>query len=62
MLILDAPAQYLHQRQQKRNEHERFDALGLAKLDKIRAGYLIEAKKRRYPCYCCYRIANCCAW
>lgn len=49
MLILDAPAQYLHQRQLKRKEHERFDALGLAKLDKIRAGYLIEAKKRNIP-------------
>lgn len=49
MLVLDAPADYLHQRQLKRNGHERFDALGLAKLDKIRAGYLLEAKKRNIP-------------
>ncbi len=49
MIVLDAPAQFLHQRQIERNEHERFDSLGLNILDKIRAGYLIEAKKRNIP-------------
>ena len=49
MIVLDAPAQYLHQRQIERNELERFDSLGLNILDKIRAGYLIEAKKRNIP-------------
>jgi dTMP kinase len=48
-LILDAPADVLSKRQKARFQGERFDNLDIAFLDRVRAGYLVEAKKRHYP-------------
>ncbi len=48
-IILDAPTDVLAHRMAGRKNGERFDALDLQFLDKVRAGYLIEAKQRGYP-------------
>jgi dTMP kinase len=48
-IVMDAPADVLYRRQKVRAQGERFDNLDIAFLDKVRAGYLIEAKKRHYP-------------
>lgn len=48
-LVLDAPVQALHERLSKRNQGERFDNLDDAFLERIRAGYLWEAKQRGLP-------------
>ena len=48
-IVLDAPATVLKQRSDERNGGERFDNLDEAFLERVRAGYLLEAKKRSYP-------------
>ena len=48
-IILDAPAKILYDRINNRNQGERFDNLELDTIERIRRGYLIEAKKRGYP-------------
>lgn len=48
-IILDAPVQTLRQRAQVRGAGERFDNLDEEFLEKVRAGYLWEAKQRGYP-------------
>lgn len=48
-IVLDAPAQVLRQRAEKRGAGERFDNLDETFLDRVRAGYLWEAKQRGYP-------------
>jgi len=52
-IILDAPSQILYERVHKRGQGERFDDLEIAFLDRVRAGYLIEAKKRNLPVLPC---------
>ena len=48
-VILDAPSEVLASRSLQRGQGERFDALELELLERIRAGYLIEARERNYP-------------
>ena len=48
-VVLDAPVQTLKERTTDRNNKERFDELEIAMLERIRAGYLWEAKQRGYP-------------
>lgn len=48
-IVLDAPADHLYKRMQARKHGERFDNLDLEFLDRVRAGYLLEAKQRQYP-------------
>lgn len=48
-IVLDAPVQMLHERAKKRGEAERFDSLPPETLERIRAGYLWEAKQRNMP-------------
>ncbi|MBP7858221.1 dTMP kinase [Candidatus Saccharibacteria bacterium] len=48
-IVLDAPVQMLHERAKKRGETERFDNLPPETLERIRAGYLWEAKQRNMP-------------
>lgn len=48
-IILDAPAQELKNRAKGRGAGERFDNLDIGFLERVRAGYLWEAKQRGYP-------------
>ena len=48
-IILDAPTDELAKRMSSRKNGERFDNLDLSFLDRVRAGYLLEAKQRNYP-------------
>lgn len=48
-IILDAPVNILHSRLQARLSGERFDSLDDAFLERVRAGYLWEAKQRNLP-------------
>lgn len=48
-LVLDAPVQALHDRLTERHQGERFDNLDEAFLERVRAGYLWEAKQRGLP-------------
>jgi dTMP kinase len=48
-VVLDAPAQSLKERATHRGAGEKFDNLDLAFLERVRAGYLWEAKQRGYP-------------
>ncbi|MBA2279070.1 dTMP kinase [Candidatus Saccharibacteria bacterium] len=48
-IVLDAPASVLHQRAIGRSAGERFDNLDISFLERVRAGYLWEAKQRGYP-------------
>lgn len=48
-IVLDAPVNVLTQRLQGRNSGERFDNLSDAFLERVRAGYLWEAKQRGLP-------------
>ncbi len=48
-VILDAPVDYLIKRAKSRGQGERFDNLDENFLDKVRAGYLLEAKNRNLP-------------
>jgi dTMP kinase len=48
-VILDAPVQMLKQRVKERFSAERFDNLDDAFLERVRAGYLWEAKQRNLP-------------
>jgi len=48
-IVMDAPVQTLKQRAQSRGQGERFDNLDEAFLERVRAGYLWEAKQRDLP-------------
>ncbi|MDB5169329.1 MAG: putative thymidylate synthase [Candidatus Saccharibacteria bacterium] len=48
-VVLDAPAATLKERAQGRGQGERFDNLDQAFLERVRAGYLWEAKQRNLP-------------
>lgn len=48
-IILDAPTNVLRQRADDRGQGERFDNLDVDFLERVRAGYLWEAKERNYP-------------
>lgn len=48
-IVLDASAQTLKQRTDSRHQGERFDNLSLEMLERIRSGYLWEAKQRKLP-------------
>ncbi|HVC36064.1 MAG TPA: dTMP kinase [Candidatus Dormibacteraeota bacterium] len=48
-IILDAPATTLKERLQGRGQGERFDDLDVQFLERVRAGYLWEAKQRNLP-------------
>lgn len=48
-IVLDAPAKSLKERAEGRGKGERFDNLGIDFLERVRAGYLWEAKQRGYP-------------
>lgn len=48
-VVMDAPAAVLKERASHRGAGERFDNLDLAFLDRVRAGYLWEAKQRNFP-------------
>lgn len=48
-IVLDAPAKSLKERAEGRGKGERFDNLGIEFLERVRAGYLWEAKQRGYP-------------
>lgn len=48
-VIMDAPVQVLRERAKYRGSGERFDNLDEAFLERVRAGYLWEAKQRGYP-------------
>lgn len=48
-VVLDAPAQLLKERAHGRGAGERFDNLDIGFLERVRAGYLWEAKQRGYP-------------
>ncbi len=48
-IVLDAPADVLKQRTAGRYQAERFDNLSEDFLERVRAGYLWEAKQRNYP-------------
>jgi len=49
MMVLDAPASTLKERVRVRSNAERFDNLDEAFLERVRAGYLWEAKQRNLP-------------
>jgi dTMP kinase len=49
MLVLDAPVDVLKKRTQTRYSGDRFDNLDQAFLERVRAGYLWEAKQRGFP-------------
>jgi len=48
-IVLDAPVDLLKQRAHDRGQGERFDNLDPSFLERVRAGYLWEAKQRGYP-------------
>ena len=48
-IVLDAPVQMLKERTKSRNQGERFDNLDALFLERVRSGYLWEAKQRNYP-------------
>jgi len=48
-IVLDAPVNVLHRRLEERDQGERFDKLDDAFLERVRAGYLWEAKQRNLP-------------
>ncbi|MBL8121128.1 dTMP kinase [Candidatus Saccharibacteria bacterium] len=48
-IVLDAPVSVLQERCAKRGETDRFDGLESSMLERIRAGYLWEAKQRGMP-------------
>lgn len=48
-VVLDAPVSVLAERAKHRGAGERFDNLDTAFLERVRAGYLWEAKQRNYP-------------
>ncbi len=48
-IVLDAPVKDLKKRADDRGAGERFDNLDVAFLERVRAGYLWEAKQRGYP-------------
>lgn len=48
-IVLDAPVQLLRQRTEGRYQSERFDNLDESFLERVRAGYLWEAKQRNFP-------------
>lgn len=48
-IVLDAPVPTLKQRAHDRGTGERFDNLDTAFLERVRAGYLWEARQRNYP-------------
>ena len=48
-IVLDAPVTVLRERLKGRNSGERFDNLDSAFLERVRAGYLWEAKQRNLP-------------
>lgn len=48
-IVLDAPVQTLRERAKGRGAGERFDNLDEAFLERVRAGYLWEAKQRGFP-------------
>ena len=48
-LVLDAPVNILEERLKARSSGERFDNLDAAFLERVRAGYLWEAKQRNLP-------------
>jgi dTMP kinase len=48
-IVLDAPVNLLHERLTDRYNGERFDNLSDAFLERVRAGYLWEAKQRNFP-------------
>ena len=48
-IVLDAPVQVLKERAHSRGQGERFDNLDEAFLERVRAGYLWEAKQRNLP-------------
>ena len=48
-IVLDAPVNILRTRLSHRNSGERFDDLDEAFLERVRAGYLWEAKQRNFP-------------
>jgi dTMP kinase len=48
-VVLDAPSNVLHERLGVRRDGERFDNLDAAFLERVRAGYLWEAKQRQLP-------------
>jgi dTMP kinase len=48
-IILDAPAAILKERAERRYQAERFDNLDEGFLERVRAGYLWEAKQRQLP-------------
>jgi dTMP kinase len=48
-IVLDAPVSVLKERAQHRGQGERFDNLDEAFLERVRAGYLWEAKQRNLP-------------
>lgn len=48
-IIFDAPTKILYSRTRSRGQGERFDNLKLEFLDRVRSGYLYEAKRRGYP-------------
>lgn len=49
LIVLDAPVAVLRERTKHRYAGERFDNLDEAFLERVRAGYLWEAKQRNYP-------------
>ncbi len=49
MLVLDAPVSTLRERTKDRYASERFDSLDESFLERVRAGYLWEAKQRNLP-------------
>ena len=49
MIVLDAPTDVLKERVRHRHNAERFDNLDEAFLERVRAGYLWEAKQRNLP-------------
>ena len=56
MIVLDASVDILKERVSKRYQGDRFDNLDTDFLERVRAGYLIEAKKRKLPVI--YSVGN----
>lgn len=48
-IVLDAPVITLRERAKERGQGERFDNLDIKFLERVRTGYLLEAKQRNYP-------------
>jgi len=48
-IVLDAPTKILKERLNERDGGERFDQLDISFLERVRTGYLWEAKQRNYP-------------